>query len=262
MREFAPVRSRRVTRTVLDQILDRIKSGELREGDTLPGERVLAEQMDVSRPTVNAAISRMTEAGLLRSGQGRNGNPQIISIWIPPSLDQPDDDYAGSLSADEIFRILEARKAVEPRVAQLAALRADDAIFDEMAQSIELLRSHREDLVRAQQAEQLFHRIMWRAADNPSLERMMKDLEVDLVAVKDMMLRTTVDFDAAITLHESTLQALMRGDPDEIEYEMMVHLTNFDTIVEDALRRSPRRKLPGFLLSPSDGARRNGTAGR
>lgn len=250
MKQFAPVRSRRVSRDVLEQILDRIRSGELRVGDMLPGERVLAEQMDVSRPTVSAAIARLTEAGLLRSGQGRNGNPQVVSIWIPESLDQSDEDVVGDLNADEIFRILEARKAVEPRVAQLAALRADDALFDEMAESIELLKSHRDDISRAVQAEQLFHRIMWRGAQNPSLERMMKDLQAELVAVKDMMMRTTADFEAAVRLHDSTLQALMRGDPDEIEYEMLIHLGHFESIVEDALRRSPRRKLPNFLLPP------------
>ena len=48
---------------VVGQILDRVKSGELKVGDVLPGERVLAAQMDVSRPTVSAAMGRLAEAG-------------------------------------------------------------------------------------------------------------------------------------------------------------------------------------------------------
>ena len=71
---------------VVGQILDRVKSGELKVGDVLPGERVLAAQMDVSRPTVSAAMGRLAEAGVLKSRPGRQGNAEIISIWIPEGL--------------------------------------------------------------------------------------------------------------------------------------------------------------------------------
>ncbi|MBL1110881.1 FadR family transcriptional regulator [Streptomyces sp. 110] len=248
MRQFSPVRSRRVTHDVMAQLLDRLKSGELREGDVLPGERVLAAQMDVSRPTISHVIGRLTEAGVLKSGQGRNGNAEVISIWIPESLAEHSNEVSGDLTPEAIFRILEARKAVEPRVAQLAALRATDQIYDEMTRSIRLMRKHRHDVTRSQQAEQLFHRIIWRAAGNPSLERMMKGLEAEIAPIHELMLRTTEDFEAGIELHEATLAALMRGDPDEIEREMVRHLAHFETIVEDALQRTPRRKLPAFLM--------------
>lgn len=249
MRKFTPVRSRRVSHDVLTQILDRLKSGELRQGDNLPGERVLAAQMDVSRPTVSHAITRLTEAGILRNSQGRNGNPEVVSIWIPEWLETAD-DLAGAPAPETVFRILEARKAVEPRVAQLASLRATDQHLEEMAQSIELLRQQRDDVTRALQAEQLFHRIMWRAAANPSLEAMMKGLESELAPIHEMMLRTPPDYEAGIELHEATLAALRRGDPDEIEWEMMRHLAHFEGIVEDGLQRTSRRRLPGFLTTP------------
>ncbi|GAA3687976.1 FadR/GntR family transcriptional regulator [Streptomyces iranensis] len=248
MRQFAPVRSRRVTHDVMAQFLDRLKSGELREGDALLGERVLAAQMDVSRPTISHVIGRLTEAGILKSGQGRNGNAEVISIWIPEWLEEDTNEVAGDLSPETIFRILEARKAVEPRVAQLAALRATDQIYDEMARSIQLLRKQRDDVTRAQQAEQLFHRIMWRAAGNPSLERMMKGLETEIAPIHELMLRTPEDYEAGVELHEATLAAMMRGDPEEIEREMVRHLTHFEMIVEDSLQRTPRRRLPSFLM--------------
>lgn len=250
MREFKPVRSRRVSHDVLAQILDRLKSGELREGDSVPGERVLATQMDVSRPTVSNAIARLAEAGILRTRQGRNGNPEVVSIWIPEWLETSADDLVGAPAPEAVLRILEARKAVEPRVAQLAALRASDEHLQEMAQSIELLRQQRDDVTRALQAEQRFHRIMWRAARNPSLEAMMKRLETEIASVHEMMLRTPEDYEAGIELHEATLEALRHGDPEEIEAEMMRHLAHFEGIVEDSLQRSSHRKLPRFLTPP------------
>ena len=119
-----PVRTRSVASDVVGQIVDRVRSGELKVGDVLPGERVLAAQMDVSRPTVGAAMAGWPRPAS-QSRPGRQGNAEIISIWIPEGLH---DSAGGSrrIGGRRIFRVLEARKTLEPRIAQLAAFRATD----------------------------------------------------------------------------------------------------------------------------------------
>lgn len=248
MREFHAVRTRSVAGDVVGQIADRLRSGELKVGDVLPGERVLASQMDVSRPTVSSAMNRLAEAGVLRRRPGRQGNAEIISIWIPEELIEKT-DTVGELEADDIFRVLEARKTLEPRIAQLAAFRATEDDFVELQNSIDLLAANRDDLTRAEQAELLFHRIMWRAARNSSLQSMMLSLETELAPIHDMMLRTPEDYSAGIELHTATLAALKRGDPAEIEAEMYRHLGHFESIVIDVLQRTPHRRMPAFLLA-------------
>lgn len=248
MREFHPVRTRSVAGDVVGQIVDRLKSGELNVGDVLPGERVLASQMDVSRPTVSAALNKLAEAGVLRRRPGRQGNAEIISIWVPDGLVETT-TAVGELEADDIFRVLEARKALEPRIAQLAAFRATDDDYAALQESIDLLAAHGDDIARAEQAELLFHRIMWRAARNSSLQAMMMGLEKELAPIHDMMLRTPEDYAAGIELHTATLAALKRGDPAEIEEEMYRHLGHFEAIVADVLQRTPHRKTPAFLLA-------------
>jgi DNA-binding FadR family transcriptional regulator len=251
MRDFSPVRTRSVAGDVVGQIVERLRSGELKVGDVLPGERVLAAQMDVSRPTVSAAMTRLAEAGVLRRRPGRLGNAEIMSIWVPEDLiDKP--SPVGELEADDIFRVLEARKTLEPRVAQLAAFRATDDDFAQLQESIDLLAAHGNDIARAEQAELLFHRIMWRAARNSSLQAMMLGLEQELAPIHDMMLRTPEDYAAGIELHTATLAALKRGDPDEIEQEMYRHLGHFEAIVADVLKRTPHRQTPAFLLAGVD----------
>ena len=168
MRDFSPVRTRSVASDVVGQIVERLRSGELKVGDVLPGERVLAAQMDVSRPTVGGAMARLADAGILRRRPGRQGNAEIISIWVPDQLIERA-AAVGELEADDIFRVLEARKALEPRIAQLAAFRATDEDFAELQGSIDLLAAHGDDINCSEQAELLFHRIMWRTARNSSL---------------------------------------------------------------------------------------------
>ena len=248
MRDFSPVRTRSVASDVVGQIVERLRSGELKVGDVLPGERVLAAQMDVSRPTVGGAMARLADAGILRRRPGRQGNAEIISIWVPDQLIERA-ATVGELEADDIFRVLEARKALEPRIAQLAAFRATDEDFAELQGSIDLLAAHSDDISWCEQAELLFHRIMWRTARNSSLQAMMLGLETELAPIHDMMLRTPEDYAAGIELHTATLAALKRGDPAEIENEMYRHLGHFEGIVADVLQRTPHRRTPPFLLA-------------
>ena len=50
------IENRRLYRQISDQICRLIESGEYKPGDRLPAERVLAEQLRVSRPTVREAL--------------------------------------------------------------------------------------------------------------------------------------------------------------------------------------------------------------
>ena len=229
---FGPVRGRGAADDLAHQVLDAIRAGELQVGDSLPSERSLARAAQVSRPTVRLALTRLGEAGLIRSGTGRNGVPVIVSIWIPAALER-----AASAPPDlgTVLTVLEARRTIEPRLAQLAAARATDEQLARMQETIDLMRSHVDDRPRVAQAEAMFHRMLWRAADNRSLERMMLGLFRDLAVLFDMTLRTHDDRVAAIAFHERTLAALRTGDAVAIAAIMDDHLGSLEQIVGDVL---------------------------
>ncbi|MGH3087597.1 MAG: FadR/GntR family transcriptional regulator [Rubrobacteraceae bacterium] len=245
---FEPVRTRRAFEDVVGQVVDRIRSGELREGDMLPGEREMAAGMQVSRPTVRLALRELADAGVIEVRQGRSGGARVRSIWIPESLLEVD---SPEWRADEIFGVLEARRAIEPRIAQLAALRATQEHFDEMRRSIELETAASEtgDWRKVVQADLLFHRQMWRAAGNPHLEKMMAALSKDLIGALEMAMRTVEDRAWAVEIHERTLAVLMRGDTNETGEVMDEHMSYLEIICEDALGRKRIREVPSFLKS-------------
>ena len=138
---FGPVRSRKTLDDVQHQLADAIRSGKIGEGELLPGERVLAEQMQVSRPTVRAAVQELVNAGVLEVTSGRGGGARVLSIWVPPDLTPAS---RRTPSSDAVFRLLEARRAVEPRLAQLAALRGTERHFLQMERSIDRYARHSE----------------------------------------------------------------------------------------------------------------------
>lgn len=241
-----PVHTRSVGGDIVNQILDLIRSGVLEVGDALPSERALATELQVSRPTVRQALERLINIGVIQNGTGRQGYSQVVSQWVPGEALNASVEV---MNEDHVFRLLEARRTVEPRVAQLAALRATSDDFRQLQESIDLLAENYEDLVRASQAELLFHRKMWRAARNEALEKMMVGLSRDLGTMHDLMLRTPADYAAGIELHQQTLSALRKGDPDTIEAVMLHHLGHFEQIVEEVYGRSAARQTPDFLRS-------------
>ena len=56
---FEPVSSRRTFEEAVEQIAERIKSGDLHVGDRLPSERELASIMRISRPTLREAVKTL-----------------------------------------------------------------------------------------------------------------------------------------------------------------------------------------------------------
>ena len=58
---------------VADGLRGSIVTGEFGPGETLPSEKELADQYQVSRDTVRRALGRLTQQGLLTSGRGRLG---------------------------------------------------------------------------------------------------------------------------------------------------------------------------------------------
>lgn len=241
---FEPIGTRRAFESVIEQIVDRIRSGALREGSLLPGERTLAATMQVSRPTVRLALDALAEAGLVASERGRGGGARVVSIWIPEGvLESP----ANELRADEIFKVLEARRTLEPRIAQLAALRATGDDFEELRRCIELEAAQMGDWSRMVEADIRFHRQMWRMAGNAELEGMMGTIIDKLATALDMAMRTESDKTTAVAIHERTVAALMGGNVEHIDRVMDEHMAYLEDICEDVLGRKRVREVPSFL---------------
>ena len=69
---LTPIRATRsyVAQAVMEQLASAILEGTFAEGSQLPSERVLAEELGVSRVLVRQATHRLAEMGLLRVRQG------------------------------------------------------------------------------------------------------------------------------------------------------------------------------------------------
>src|SRR4051795_13369669 len=118
---FQSVTRRSVPDEVFDQVLDEVVEGEIGAGEPLPSERRLAEVLGVLRPAIREELQRMAQTGLV---EVRNGGATTVRDFrryagldlLPRLLVR-----RGELDPEVARSVLEARLAIGPAVAALAA---------------------------------------------------------------------------------------------------------------------------------------------
>lgn len=138
------------------------------EGDKLPNENELAEQLQVSRTTLREAIRLLTAHGLLeiRRGKGTyvtNTNAANQELGLTKLATIPVD----------IKDLYEMRLIFEPQAAFYAAKRATD---QELERILSYGRREEELILKKQdrtEAEQAFHKSIAKATHNEFMNRLM-----------------------------------------------------------------------------------------
>jgi GntR family transcriptional regulator, transcriptional repressor for pyruvate dehydrogenase complex len=256
-RSFEPVATRRTFEEAVEQIAEKIKAGDLHTGDRLPSERELAAQMRISRPTLREAIKVLTEAGVLEVRRGQSGGIFVASELIPRELLRSRQE----IRFGEIAGVLEARRLLEPRVAQLAAVYATEGDFAAMAQTIERQRelAASDDFLRHEdlflQLDLKFHLALARATRNATIVGLMRTMLRQLEIARDMAMHAPLVPDWTIDIHERTLAAVRAADFPLIDEVMDEHLAQLEQIWERETGRGLVRTLPDFLRPVAERSR-------
>jgi DNA-binding FadR family transcriptional regulator len=169
---------------VFDQVLAEVVDGEIGAGESLPSERRLAEVLGVSRPAVREALQRMTQSRLVEVRHG--GATTVRDFRRSAGLDLLPQLLVrrGELDANVARSVLEARLAIGPAVAALAAERGSPALAALLTDAVDALAATDDDVERqlhaltfwdlvVDAADSLVFRLMFnsmRAAYEPALE--------------------------------------------------------------------------------------------
>jgi GntR family transcriptional regulator, transcriptional repressor for pyruvate dehydrogenase complex len=246
---FRPIESRRTFEEAVEQIVAAVRSGDLRVGERLPSERKLSAVLGISRPSLREALKVCADAGIIRVTPGSNGGIVVVSDVTPPDLIRR---RVGD-RINEVASVLEARRLLEPQVAQLAAVYGTEEDFRKLKECIRIQRAHAHDRARFELAEERFHLSMARATGNATIVEMIRDLLRRLPIASDMDYRQPDDPQRGIEMHERTIAAVMSRDPDRIAEAMDEHLGLLEHLWEQEtgrprLRRSALWQLTGRLV--------------
>ena len=146
-----------------------IAAGRLAAGERLPSERDLARRLQVGRASVREALAALQNQGLLET---RPGSGSFVAADAPARL-RSTDGGAPELPHDASpSDMLEARAALEPAVARLAAGRARrDPQAEALLDAMDAVPDDANAAERAawSDADRLFHRRLAALTGNPVL---------------------------------------------------------------------------------------------
>ncbi len=134
-----PVARRLVPDDVFDQLLDEVVDGELAAGDPLPSERRLAEVLGVSRPAVREALQRLSQARVVEVRHGGTTTVRDFHRFAGLDLLPRLLVRAGELDPAVGRSILQARQAIAPAVAALAAENSGPQSAPELRRAVSAL---------------------------------------------------------------------------------------------------------------------------
>src|SRR5581483_10267159 len=168
---FTSVRMPKAAEVLATQIKQEIISGKYPEGAMLPPETEMAEQLNVSRPTVREALRLLESEGLVSIRPGPRGGPRVErprSTTVTRSLTTLFQYEHVSLA-----ELLEARRAIEPACARVAATRATPDDIVALQRSIEHMRAELNNDSIFWEENANFHVALAEAGRNTVLDTLM-----------------------------------------------------------------------------------------
>jgi GntR family transcriptional repressor for pyruvate dehydrogenase complex len=213
---------RRLQRTrlyeqVAEQISQWIAENGLKAGDRLPPERELAVRLGVSRATLSQALVALEVVGVVAV---RHGDGTVLT------------DKAGSARiidairahADRLPEVIEARDALETKLAALAALRRTDADLAAIEAGLQQMERDIEAGGRGVDGDELFHGAVTAAAYSPLLAQMMATIRQLIVETRIESLSQPGRPRDSLAGHRRIADAIRAGDPAAAASAMHEHV--------------------------------------
>ncbi len=215
---FHPIERLLTPQRIVEQFQQMMLSKKLSPGDRLPPERELAALFGVGRSSLREAMRLLESMEVVetRPGQGT----------FLRTTDRPLTIHARPVATCAAFRtILEARRAIEPPIAALAAARATPEAVHRLHQALDQQAAEIETGANWTAGDLAFHRELNRAADNAVLFHIRESLVVVLEAARKAVERPGSGRPRqSLAEHEVILAAVVAHDPPEAQRRMGAHL--------------------------------------
>jgi GntR family transcriptional repressor for pyruvate dehydrogenase complex len=229
---FKKLKSERKSAHVINQILEAIKSGELKPGERLPTESKLAELTGVSRSSVREALSALRLVGIVETHAGDGTYLREFK-----DVEGIKTELLAILTENKrTLQLQEARAAFECGIMKLAAENIDTEDINDFKKILTQMRnaaklSHYDEFI---DLHKQFHLAIAKSTKNVIIEeiianftsimneQMWKDLE------KSHYLPNALEpLRESLEIHEGIFQALERKDSDLATKRMEEHFERY-----------------------------------
>lgn len=226
----------KVHETVMDWVTAELRSGRLAIGDHLPGERALAETLQVSRGSLREALRVLEALGTIRTATGSGPRSGTIVTAAPEQA------LALALNMQLATRHVEHAHIYEVRLL-LEAWAAAHAEVDaaDLAAAAQLLERMDEPALPVPEFLQLdaqFHATLSRAAGNPLISTLMDALRSSIADHTLARAQALPDWPATAARlraeHRGILEHVRDGDREGAAQLLREHIEGYYRETADA----------------------------
>ncbi|MBO9198719.1 MULTISPECIES: FadR/GntR family transcriptional regulator [Niastella] len=218
------------TDKIIQQLKQLIVSGQLKPGDRLPAERVLAEKLGVGRSYVREAIRKLEFFGLLKTSP-QSGT--YVSGYSIKMIEGVLTDII-NFNKDDFSALIEARYYMEINAARLAAMRRteeDLALLRSAVEDYDLKVNSKQDAI---QEDMFIHLRIANATKNSVFESMLLMLLPDMIRnIVEKKICGDNRGVKAMAEHHEILQAIADQDADAAGAAMAAHLDDIFRISKE-----------------------------
>ena len=200
-----PVARPRLYEQLVARLLAYIEDAGLGAGARLPTERDLAARLGVSRASVAQAVVALEVQGVLAVRQGDG-------IYIVRRADPRESLRELVKRRQRLPDILEAREAIEVKIAALAAQRRTDADLAAIDAALGSMAEQVESGQHAFAGDQAFHAAVTEAAHNPVLASLMELLAEPIEETRHESLTQPGRPRRSLASHRKIADAIRDGD--------------------------------------------------
>ena len=221
---FTPISNERYYTIVVNQIKGLIDSGKLKDGEMLPSEMELANEMNTSRNTVREALLILDFMGYVATKQGK-GTFVTAPAARPeskPNLAAVFDDMVKQDSG-LLKEFLDLHALLSGSAAELAAITATEDDLREIRENLA-----REKAPSAQnEYAQPFHQSVARATKNSILEELISSVAIitNRVSFQSVDSSGGQYSDQSFSEHQQIFKAIEERDPDRARELMRGHIS-------------------------------------
>lgn len=131
--KFSSISNERLSDRVINQIMEKVKSGELKPGTRLPNEPELAYDFGVSRGILREALTILQARGIIYR------KPKEGTFIAQDVLEVMSGSWDVSIKEATYLDLLEVRECFEPRVVEKVIERAADDEIQELLEQVTIM---------------------------------------------------------------------------------------------------------------------------
>ncbi len=206
---------------VTEHLAQRVFSGELKPGDSIPTETELVDRFAISRASVRSGLQILATLGIIDRQAGRGSTVQefrewnfldpMVTTWIAAHAD-PNPDF--------LLQIFEFRRTTEPLISAVAATRATARDLLAMEEAYDIMANDwRRERGTAEGAsftdgDIAFHTAIYRATHNLVWAQLAHILRPSILLVIRTSNNTADELRDSLGRHRKLMESIRLRDPE------------------------------------------------